>query len=452
MMTAPPSLRLALAQVGPAAGDVDRAVALARRLRAEAAADGADLLVLPELFLAGGPSAAPMLDADRLEACRAGLEALAADTADGGPGLVVGSPTRQGDDLHDSAVLLDRGRIELTRHRAVPGGPFKPGPMPGPVPFRGVRLGVPIGDDLAHADVVECLVETGSDLLVSPAAWIFGPDSQDTMLQTAVARVVESDLALVLVNAAGGDGAVVWAGGSFALGSDRGLAVQLPMFESALGRAVLVRDGADRWSVEPGAIADTLEPDAALWQALVTAARGWVDAAGRQRLALDLSAPESLVAATVAVDALGADRVLGLMPDADSTRKAAVLAAALGIRVAPLPLPPVIDGLDRMLADGAAAPSGPALRNALLPVARAAALAAAAATHDALLVGGDCAHPGPHALFRPLAPADVARLAAWRSGSPTASTDASRTADPAPRPHPSPAPDGLRFAARHGAA
>ena len=108
------------------------------------------------------------------EACRAACEALARDTADGGPAVLVGLPWVETGQLHNAIALLDRGRIEAVRFKVdLPNygvfdekRVFVPGPSPGPIVFRGVRIGTPICEDIWGPDPVECILETGGEILL----------------------------------------------------------------------------------------------------------------------------------------------------------------------------------------------------------------------------------------------------------------------------------------------
>src|SRR5437764_15222535 len=81
-----------LAQLNPAVGDIDGNAAKARAARAQAAADGADLVLFPELFIAGYPPEDLVQKPAFQAACRAAIETLARETADGGPAILVGTP------------------------------------------------------------------------------------------------------------------------------------------------------------------------------------------------------------------------------------------------------------------------------------------------------------------------------------------------------------------------
>ncbi|MGI9356615.1 MAG: nitrilase-related carbon-nitrogen hydrolase, partial [Rhizobiaceae bacterium] len=118
MATAHAILRIALAQLNPTVGDIAGNLALARVARTDAARQGGDLLVFSELFLSGYPPEDLVLKPAFVEACRQAVEELAKDTADGGPGMIVGVPWRDGKTgLHNSIVVMDGGKVTTLRHK-----------------------------------------------------------------------------------------------------------------------------------------------------------------------------------------------------------------------------------------------------------------------------------------------------------------------------------------------
>ena len=245
-MNARPTDRLAIAvaQINPTVGDIAGNAEKARQARAEAARDGADLVAFSELFLCGYPPEDLVLKPALQAACRAKVEELARETADGGPAMLVGTPWVEDGKLYNAYCVLDRGAIAAVRFKVdLPNygvfdekRVFVAGPNPGPVSFRGVRLGLPICEDIWGAEVVECLAETGSELLIVPNGSPYQRDKDDVRLNIAVARVTESDLPIVYVNQVGGQDELVFDGASFGLHSDRSLAFQLPAFREMVRR------------------------------------------------------------------------------------------------------------------------------------------------------------------------------------------------------------------------
>lgn len=111
------ALAITLAQVNPTVGDVAGNLARIRAARAAAAADGAEIVVFPELVVAGYPPEDLVLKRDFQDAVRAAVEALAAETADGGPALLVGAPWVGDGRLYNAALVLDGGRIAAVRYK-----------------------------------------------------------------------------------------------------------------------------------------------------------------------------------------------------------------------------------------------------------------------------------------------------------------------------------------------
>src|SRR3954452_13267981 len=109
---------ITLAQLNPTVGDVEGNADKARAARAQARADGADLVVLPELFITGYPPEDLVLKPAFQAACRATIEALARKTADGGPAMLIGSPWVEDGKLYNAFALLDGGRIAALRYKA----------------------------------------------------------------------------------------------------------------------------------------------------------------------------------------------------------------------------------------------------------------------------------------------------------------------------------------------
>ena len=105
------SLKVALAQLNPKVGDIAGNLAKVRAARAEAARQGADLMVCSELVLAGYFPEDLVLKPAFQQRCREAVEALRADTMDGGPALFVTAPWREDEKLYNAIIGLDKGEI-----------------------------------------------------------------------------------------------------------------------------------------------------------------------------------------------------------------------------------------------------------------------------------------------------------------------------------------------------
>ena len=363
-MNAPSNtLRLALAQMNPILGDVDGNAASVRAARADAARAGADAVMFSELFLSGYPPEDLVLKPAFQDACRAACETLARETADGGPAILIGLPWVEDGKLHNAYAILDGGRIEALRFKVdLPNygvfdekRVFRPGPMPGPARLRGVRVGLPICEDIWSEDVVECLAETGAELLLVPNGSPYFRAKRDVRLNIAVARVTESGLPLVYLNQVGGQDDLVFDGASFALNAGGALALQMPAFRDALS-IIELRKHAGAWRVLDGEKVVHSEDDESDYEACVLGLKDYVEKNRFPGVVLGLSGGiDSALCAAMAVDALGPDKVHAVMlpyrfTSTESLEDARACAEALGIRYDVVPIAPAVEGFERALA------------------------------------------------------------------------------------------------------
>ncbi len=351
-------LRLAIAQLNPVLGDVSGNLERVRRARALAGEQGADLLLFPELFLSGYPPEDLVLKPAFVKACRAALDELVEETADGGPGVIIGLPWREGDKLHNAVAVLDAGRIEGVRFKVdLPNygefdekRVFQAGPLPGPVGFRGVRIGVPVCEDAWSDEVCECLEETGAEILLVPNGSPYYRGKTEIRLQTMLARVVETGLPLVYCNQVCGQDELVFDGGSFGLQSDRSLAFQMPQMVEDVALTDWRRGEDDKWRCVSGPMARLPDEDEANWMACVLGLRDYVNKNNFPSVVLGLSGGiDSAICAAIAVDALGADRVRSIMlpyryTSTESLVDAEACANALGISYETVPISEPVEG------------------------------------------------------------------------------------------------------------
>jgi NAD+ synthase len=360
-------LAIAVAQLNPTVGDISGNLECARKARMLAARDGADVIAFSELFIAGYPPEDLVLKPAFQAACRSAIEALARDTADGGPAVLIGTPWAEDGKLYNAYALLAGGKIEAIRFKVnLPNygvfdekRVFASGPLPGPVNYRGVRLGLPVCEDTwtewgDYENVVECLSETGAELLIVPNGSPYWRDKAETRLNVSVQCVAQSGLPLIYVNQIGGQDELVFDGASFALNADRSIAFQLPAFRETVLTTQWSRSGGG-WRCTQGPIARADDPDEADYAACMLGLRDYVDKNRFKGVVIGLSGGvDSALCTAMATDALGHERVRCLMlpfryTSQQSLDDAAAIARALGVRYDIVPIESAVRGLEAAL-------------------------------------------------------------------------------------------------------
>ncbi|MBP1850975.1 NAD+ synthase [Rhizobium halophytocola] len=358
MTPRPDTLRIAVAQFNPAVGDVSGNLAKVREARADAARQGADLLLMTELFLSGYPPEDLVLKPAFLAACLSAVEQLAADTADGGPGIVVGFPRQGKEGRHNAIAVLDDGRIIAVQDKVdLPNygefdekRVFTAGPMPGPINFRGVRLGIPICEDIwGDLGVSETLAESGAEILMVPNGSPYYRGKVDIRHQVVLKQVIESGLPMIYANQLCGQDELVFDGASFAFNADKTLAFQMSQFEETLYVSTW-RRRADGWRCEEGPVSQIPTGEEADYRACMLGFRDYVNKNGFRSVILGLSGGiDSALCAAIAVDALGEERVRTVMlpyhyTSEESFSDAAACAKALGCDYDIVPIAEPVEG------------------------------------------------------------------------------------------------------------
>ncbi|MGF7169916.1 NAD+ synthase [Sphingobium xanthum] len=359
-------LRIALAQLNQSMGDLLGNADAMLAWRADAAAEGADLVVFPELQLIGYPPEDLVLKPALVARAETELHRLADATADGGPAMLVGTVIANQGALFNCAVLLDGGEIVAIRQkRELPNYGtfdekrlFAPGPLPDPVEFRGVKLGLPICEDIWFPFVTAHLAEQGAEILISINGSPYEVAKDDFRIKGVCAqRVEETDLPLLYLNRVGGQDELVFDGASFILNADGDIAHCLPDWDEALVVTDWVREADGSWFCKPGEVHELDAHPADIYHAMLVGLRDYVNRNRFPGVVLGLSGGiDSALSAAVAVDALGADRVWCVMlpsrfTSQESLDDAAECARMLGCRLDNIPISPAIEGFDAMLAD-----------------------------------------------------------------------------------------------------
>ena len=356
------ALSIAFAQVNPTVGDLPGNAALIRRARDHAAALGADLVVFSELIMVGYPPEDLVLRPALVQAAAAILGELERESAAGLPGLVVTLPWAEDGHVYNSAALVADGRTDLRFKHELPNygvfdekRVFASGPLPDPVVFRNVRLGLPICEDMWTQASTAHLARAGAKLLLVPNGSPFEVEKFHHRLDLARRRVAESDLPLAYVNQIGGQDELVFDGGSFVMNRDGSLAHLLPFWREALVVSQWqCHDGKYRceghaeWAEEPRL--------ASVYSAMVLGLRDYVRKNGFRGVVLGLSGGiDSALTAAVAIDALGADRVRGVRLPSRFTSQASMddarqSARALGMTLETIPIERAVATVEDALA------------------------------------------------------------------------------------------------------
>lgn len=318
--------RLTLAQLNPTVGDLDGNAAQARAAWDEARLAEAQMVALPELFIAGyNAQDLPLKNAFTLD-CMEAVRKLAADCADG-PTLAIGTPWIEGTELFNAYCICSGGKIVTTvfKHHLPNETVFDEvrvyasGDIGGPYAVGNTRIGSPVCEDAWHPDVAETLAETGAEFLLVPNGSPYYRNKYETRLNHMVARVVETGLPLIYLNMVGGQDDQIFDGGSFVLNPHGAPVIQLPVFEDAIAHVDLERT-AEGWRALPGDFVhhpDAMEQD---YHAMVLALRDYCRKTGFSKVLLGMSGGvDSALVATIAVDALGSENVRCVMLPSEYT-------------------------------------------------------------------------------------------------------------------------------------
>jgi len=355
------NVKVAVAQINCSVGDFEGNCRKIVEAAARAVAEGAHVLVTPELSLTGYPPEDLLLRRAFYAACDSALQRLAVQLLEY-PDLavVVGHPlAREGLRFNAASVLQGGVVVGTYCKHDLPNYDvfdeqryFTPDNRPFVFDVNGTLFGVNICEDTWFHYAPECAQAAGAQVLLVLNASPFHLGKQVQRLQTMRGNVSHFGLPLVYANLTGGQDELVFDGASFVLAADGTLVAMAPYFDEAVLVVEFV-DGAP----QPASIAAEPSLEALAYQALVLGVRDYVGKNGFPGALIGLSGGvDSALTLAIAVDALGADRVRAVMMPSQFTapmslEDAATLARNLGVRHDVLPIKPPFDAFLSTLAE-----------------------------------------------------------------------------------------------------
>ena len=353
-------MKITLAQLNPIVGDVKGNISKLISIRNDLSKD-IDIVVVPELYVTGYPIDDLVLRDDFLELVENEINDLAKLTNDGKAAIILGSPRKDDDKIKNSVFVLDQGKILSFRDKYnLPNTGvfdeqriFAPGSLSGPVKIRETLIGLPICEDIWNESVIECLSETGAEIIISINASPYTTKKIDQRMSVAVSRVFESKLPLIYLNRVGGQDELVFDGSSFCLSHSGELKVQLNDFKEEILIIDLYKNN-NKWDFEKNIknISTNIE---ALYKSLVVSVRDYVHNNGFPGVVLGMSGGiDSALVAAIATDALGPNLVKAVMMPSPYTSKesledAEMASSNLGIDYSFLDIKEGMDTIDQIL-------------------------------------------------------------------------------------------------------
>lgn len=353
---------IALAQLNPKVGDIKGNISKLLKIRDDFGKN-IDIIALPELYLTGYPIDDLVLRNDFLDLVENEINQLASLTSDGKAAIVIGAPRRDKGLLKNSVFVLDNGKIISVRdkHNLPNTGVFdeqrifSSGALSGPVEIRGVLFGLPICEDIWTETVIECLSETGAEIILSINASPYSTKKNDQRTSVAVSRVLESKLPLIYLNRVGGQDELVFDGASFCLNEQGKLKVQLKDFEEQVLKIELNKKE-NSWIIEDN-IERVSSRTESLYKSLVLSVRDYVLNNGFPGVVLGMSGGiDSALVAAIATDALGPNLVKAVMMPSPFTSKesledAKLASSNLGIEYSFIEIENGMNTIDKILND-----------------------------------------------------------------------------------------------------
>lgn len=354
------ALHIALAQINPIVGNIEYNLNKIRKIRDDSP-DHTNLIIFPELALCGYPPEDLVLKPFFLAHVQDAVDQLIKESD--GKYIALSVPQKLQGVIQSALHIIGDGKIIGTvyKHDLPNYGVFDeariftPGPLAAPITVHGHKLGFIICEDTWTPAVADNLKKHGAELLISINASPYEVTKHDQRMKIAKARVKETGLPLIYVNQCGGQDEIVFDGASFVLNERGDVILQAEEFVEDTHHTVWNRAGA-HWLCSTDTLHPTHEKTEAIYQAVTIALRDYVSKNGFPGVLIGMSGGvDSALSAAIAVDALGADHVHGVMMPSvytshESHKDAEDTCRALGIRYDIIPITEQVTAFEKELA------------------------------------------------------------------------------------------------------
>jgi len=330
---------ITIAQINPTVGDLKGNLGLIRRVR-DAAPAHANLIVFPELVVTGYPPEDLLLKQAFLNEVDEVIATLVEESRGRAAAMLITAPSwdRQAQCLYNAVHLIHGGYILATQtkhdlpnysifdeHRY-----FKPGPLPEPMAFMGIKLGVMICEDMWYPEVADHLKSKGAEILIVCNASPYDGQKHDIRLQHAKLRATKTKLPLIYVNQFGGQDELVFDGASFMMNESGDVILQCDEFREEFQDLTFIERNKDgTWLIAAEEISPIHSETESLYSAVMLGTRDYIRKNGFEGVILGMSGGiDSALVAAIAADALGPDKVRAVLMPSEFTSQQSIEDAA----------------------------------------------------------------------------------------------------------------------------
>ena len=313
-------MKILLAQLNNTVGDIEGNISKVYEILDGAYDQNADLVVFSELYLSGYPPEDLVLKKSFVQECRKGLNKLVLYSEEKKLGLIVGLPIYENDNLYNAVAIVDSGKIlGFSKKVNLPNYSvfdekrvFNSNDNPYIFDFRGIKMGVPICEDIWTNNVCNKLKKQGCEIIISPNGSPFDKYKINQRKKVIEDRISEVRLPFVYVNQVGGQDELVFDGSSLVMNANKEIIYRSPQWEE--DRAIIEFDQKEKKFLSQNFVNNDLTDLENIYMATVTGLRDYVLKNRFPGVILGLSGGiDSAFCAAVAVDALGEDKVEGFM-------------------------------------------------------------------------------------------------------------------------------------------